>query len=37
MKNFLSKLKESFISIFPIAIIVVVLGVTVASLTGYDI
>lgn len=37
MKDFLSKLKESFISIFPLAVIVIVLGVTVASLTGYDI
>ena len=37
MKAFLVKLKESFISIFPIAVIVLVLGITVASLTGYDI
>ena len=37
MKVFLSKVKESFISIFPISTIVLVLGITIASLTGYDI
>ena len=37
MKVFLSKVKESFISIFPISAIVLVLGITIASLTGYDI
>lgn len=37
MKDFFSKLKESFFSIFPLATIVVVLGLTVAKLSGYDI
>lgn len=36
-KNILSKLKESFISIFPIVAIVLVLGLTVSPLSSYDI
>ena len=37
MKNILDKLKESFISIFPIVALVAVLGFTLTPLSGYDI
>lgn len=36
-KNILSKLKGSFISIFPIVVVVLVLGLTISPLSGYDI
>ena len=36
-KNIFEKLKESFISIFPIVALVAVLGFTLTPLSGYDI
>ena len=35
-KNFFNKIKESFISIFPIVALVVILGVSITPLSGYD-
>ncbi len=37
MKNIFDKLKESFISVFPIVALVIVLGLTIAPISGYDI